>query len=75
VLKGRRFGNFVLVGSRSELPLDWMPRLLAAGPHPAKVVTGRELRDFVAGASVTTDETATPSPPPSKGIFQLRGEG
>jgi spermidine synthase len=75
VLKGRRFGNFVLVGSRSELPLEWMPRLLAAGPHPAKVVTGRELRDFVAGASVTTDDTATPSPPPSKGIFQLRGEG
>ena len=74
VLKGRRFGNFVLVGSRSELPLDWMPRLLAAGPHPAKVVAGKELRDFIAGASVTTDETATPSPPPSKGIFQLRGE-
>ena len=75
VLKGRRFGNFVLVGSRSELPLDWMPRLLASGPHPAKVVAGKELRDFIAGASVTTDETATPSPPPSKGIFQLRGEG
>ena len=74
VLKGRRFGNFVLVGSRSELPLDWMPRLLAAGPHPAKVVAGKELRDFIAGASVTTDETATPSPLPSKGIFQLRGE-
>jgi spermidine synthase len=75
VLKGRRFGNFVMVGSRSELPLDWMPRLLAAGPHPAKVVAGRELRDFIAGASVTTDETATPSPPPSKGIFQLRSGG
>jgi spermidine synthase len=72
VLKGRRFGNFVLVGSRTALPLDWMPRLLAAGPHPAKVVAGSELRDFIAGASVTTDETATPSPPPTKGIFQLR---
>lgn len=75
VLKGRRFGNFVLVGSRSPLPLDWMPRLLAAGPHPAKVVTGRELRDLIAGAAVTTDATATPSPPPSKGIFQLRDGG
>jgi spermidine synthase len=74
VLKGRRFGNFVLVGSRSELPLDWMPRLLAAGPHPAKVVVGSELRDFIAGASVTTDATATPSPPPSKGVFQLRSK-
>ena len=36
VLKGRRFGNFVLVGSRSELPLDWMPRLLAAGRIPRR---------------------------------------
>lgn len=72
VLKGRRYGNLVLVGSRAPLPLEWMPRLLAAGPHPAKVVAGRELRDFVAGAPVTTDETSTPSPPPSRGIFQTR---
>ncbi len=40
VLKGRRYGNLVLVGSRQPLPLTWMPRLLAAGPHPAKVVAG-----------------------------------
>jgi spermidine synthase len=72
VLKGRRYGNLVLVGSRQPLPLTWMPRLLAAGPHPAKVVAGRELRDFIAGAPVTTDETSTPSPPPTRGIFQVR---
>ena len=74
ILKGRRFGNIVLVGSASELPFDWMPRLLAAGPHPSKVVAGAELREFIAGAPVTTDDTATPSPPPSKGIFQV-GQG
>lgn len=72
VLKARRYGNLVLVGSRAPLPLEWMPRLLAAGPHPAKVVAGRELRNFIAGAPVTTDETATPSPPPTRGIFQVR---
>ena len=71
ILKGRRFGNIVLVGSRSELPLEWMPRLLAGGPHPSKVVAGAELRDFIAGASVVTDATATQSPPPSKNIFQV----
>lgn len=71
VLKGRRYGNLVLVGSRVPLPLEWMPRLLAAGPHPAKVVSGAELTRFIAGAPVTTDETATPSPPPTKGIFQV----
>lgn len=71
ILKGRRFGNVVLVGSKSPLPLEWMPRLLAGGPHPAKVVTGRELREWIAGAPIVTDATAIPSPPPSKTIFQV----
>jgi len=72
ILKGRRFGNVVLVGSRSPLPLEWMPRILAGGPHPAKVVAGAELRDFIAGAPIVTDATAIQSPPPAKSIFQVR---
>jgi spermidine synthase len=72
ILKGRRFGNVVLIGSPGRLPLDWMPRLLAGGPHPSKVVTGAELRDWIAGAGIVTDATAIQSPPPSKGIFQVR---
>lgn len=72
VLKGRRFGNFVLVASPSALPLDWMPRLLARGPHPATLVHARSLRDWIAGAAVVTDATALPSPPPSRSVFQLR---
>jgi len=72
VLRGRRFGNFVLVASRSPLPLEWMPRLLARGPHPATLVHGRELRDWIAGAPVVTDQTALPSPPPNRSVFQLR---
>lgn len=72
VLRGRRFGNFVLVASPSSLPLDWMPRLLARGPHPATLVHARELRDWIAGAPVVMDATALPSPPPNRSIFQLR---
>lgn len=72
ILKGKRFGNLVMVGSAAELPFDWMPRLLAAGPHPSKIVTGSELREFVAGAPVVTDGTAIPSPPPTKSVFQVR---
>lgn len=72
ILKGRRFGNVVLIGSPAPLPLDWMPRLLAGGPHPSKVVTGRELTEWIAGAPLSTDATATQSPPPSKNIFQVR---
>jgi hypothetical protein len=71
ILKGRRFGNIVLVGSARPLPFEWMPRLLAAGPHPSKVVAGAELREFIAGAAVVTDATAVPSPPPSKSVFQV----
>ncbi len=65
ILKGKRFGNLVMVGSAAALPFEWMPRLLSAGPHPSKVVMGSELREFVAGAPVVTDATAIPSPPPT----------
>ena len=71
-LKGRRFGNVVLIGSRSPLPTDRMPRLYSSDPLPAKVVHGRELRDFVAGAPVVTDATAVPSPEPSRSVFGAR---
>lgn len=71
VLKGRRFGNVVIVASRKALPMEWMPRLLAGGPHPAKVIEGSELRALIAGASVVLDSSAVQSPPPSKGIFQV----
>ena len=56
--------------SAAPLPLEWMPRLLAGGPHPATVVHDRELRDWIAGAPVVTDATAVPSPPPTRSVFQ-----
>ena len=72
VLKGRRFGNVVLVASAGALPLDWMPRLMARGPHPAAVLAGRELINWIAGAPVVSDQTAVPSPAPSAGLFTAR---
>jgi hypothetical protein len=75
LLKGRRFGNVVFAASHGALPLEWMPRLLAGGPHPAKVVHGRELIDWIAGAPVATDATAVASPPPARSIFQTRQNG
>lgn len=73
VLKGRRFGNIVLVGSPSTVPTEWLPRLLAAGPHPARVVAGDELAQWTLGAAVTTDADATASPEPGRGVFRLGG--
>jgi spermidine synthase len=72
VLKGRRFGNVVLVASRSEALLDMLPRLLAGGPHPAKAVSGTELVEFIASAPIVTDATAVPSPSPNKSIFAVK---
>jgi spermidine synthase len=69
-LKGRRFGNLVIAASASPLPTDWLPRLMAAGPHPAKVAQGSELDEFVRGARVSTDADATASPKPSASVFE-----
>jgi hypothetical protein len=75
VFRSRRFGNFVLVGSPAPLPLEWLPRLLAGGPHPAGLLTGDDLRDWTAGAPITTDDNAQGSPDPNRSIFQRRQGG
>jgi spermidine synthase len=69
VLKGRRFGNLVIAASAAPLPVEWLPRLMAAGPHPAKVAQGAELDAFVQGARPSVDGDATDSPKPSEILF------
>lgn len=72
MLKARRFGNVVMLGCTAPMPLEQIPRRLASDPAPSKLVQGRELSDFIAGALVVTDDTATPSPLPARSIFQVR---
>lgn len=69
VLKGRRFGNLVIAASTSPLPSEWLPRMLAAGPHPAKIAQGAEVAAFVQGAPVVTDQDAVASPRPDASLF------
>jgi spermidine synthase len=71
VLKGRRFGNVVLVGSSDDSIGHWLPRLLAGGPHPAKAVEGAEMKQFISNAPIVLDSTAIPSPTPNKTLFQI----
>jgi spermidine synthase len=59
VLKGRRRGNLVIVGSDQPLPQAAMLRAAAGDPFPARVVTGDELRRFASGAPVVTDAAVT----------------
>lgn len=69
VLRGRRFGNLVLVASDTELPADALTRRAAADPMPGRVLSGAELTRFAAGARPVTDETAGPSPAPPADAF------
>lgn len=69
VLRGRRFGNLVLVAGRRELPLADLVRRVAADPFPARVLAGAPLRRLVRAAVPPTDRTATPSPLPPPGFF------
>lgn len=72
LLKGRRFGNLVIAASPGPLPTEWLPRLMAAGPHPAKVAHGTELAEFTRGVRPATDADATPSPKPAASVFERR---
>ncbi|MGM7668980.1 spermidine synthase [Microbacterium sp. A93] len=69
VLKGRRFGNLVVAASASPLPTEWLPRMLAAGPHPAKIAQDAEVTAFAKGARIVTDADAVASPKPDASIF------
>jgi spermidine synthase len=73
VLKGRRYGNLIVVASAEALPVDDLARLLARNPSPTRVLAGDELTRFVAGAGVLTDATwvdvaAPPSRPGTWGV-------
>ena len=69
VLRGRRFGNLVLVASPEPLPVDALTRRTAGDPMPGRVVYGADLARFTAGAKAVTDATAVPSPAAPPGAF------
>ncbi|MGW0929990.1 spermidine synthase [Streptomyces sp. NPDC002644] len=70
VLRGRRFGNAVLVASDAPLPVAELTRRAAGDPHTARVEHGRALLDFTGGAAPVTDATAVPSPAPPASVFR-----
>ncbi|WP_343233509.1 fused MFS/spermidine synthase [Streptomonospora sp. PA3] len=69
VLRGRRFGNFVLLGSQRPLPVDELTRRAHRDPDMARVLAGELLERFVAGAAPVRDATATDSPLPPDDVF------
>ncbi|QGZ49086.1 MULTISPECIES: spermidine synthase [Streptomyces] len=70
VLRGRRFGNAVLLASDRELPVAELTRRVATDPHPGRVEHGKTLADFTGGAAPVTDAGARPSPVPPASAFR-----
>ncbi|SIN39971.1 spermidine synthase [Micromonospora cremea] len=72
VLRGRRYGNLVLVAGRTTPPVAELTRRAAGDWFPGRVVAGDELDRFAGGAPVVRDADATGSDPPPPGLFSVR---
>ncbi|REF37899.1 spermidine synthase [Thermasporomyces composti] len=66
-LRGRRYGNVLVLASNAPLPLDALTRRLASGAIRARVVPPERVARLVAGLRPLTDPPATPSDRDSSG--------
>ncbi|MCT9080207.1 spermidine synthase [Streptomyces fulvoviolaceus] len=71
VLRGRRFGNAVLVAAHHPLDTAALARRTASDAFPARVEHGPALREFIGGARPVRDADAVPSPEPPDGAFGI----
>ncbi|TWG25666.1 spermidine synthase [Actinoplanes teichomyceticus] len=70
VLRGRRFGNLVVLAGRTPPPVAELARRAAGDWFPGRVET--DLDRFAAGAAPVPDAAAVASPPPPAGLFGNR---
>ncbi|MBQ1096164.1 fused MFS/spermidine synthase [Streptomyces sp. b94] len=71
VLRGRRFGNAVLVAAHRPIDTAALARRTAADAFPARVEHGPALRKLIGDARPVRDEDAVPSPEPPTGAFGI----
>ncbi|MEU6814288.1 fused MFS/spermidine synthase [Streptomyces sp. NPDC046860] len=71
VLRGRRFGNAILLASHRPLATALLSRRTAADAFPARVEHGPSLHEFIGTARPLPDTEATPSPEPPSGAFGI----
>ncbi|WP_406448111.1 fused MFS/spermidine synthase [Streptomyces sp. NBC_00876] len=71
VLRGRRFGNIVLVASQVPVDTAALIRRCAADAFPARVEYGDAAAAFIKGARPVGDEEAVASPEPPDGAFGI----
>jgi Spermine/spermidine synthase domain len=72
VLRGRRFGNLVVAAARHGLPVADLAQRVAGDPFPGRLIHGRELDRFAAGAKPITDARPEPSVAPPPEAFAVR---
>ena len=73
VIKGRRYGNVVVVASHRPLDVDEITRQVGRWPFPSGVLAGAELARRTAAGRALTDGTARPSPAaPAPGAWRVR---
>ena len=70
VLRGRRFGNLVVLAGRIPPPVAELSRRAAGDWFPGRVET--DLDRFTSGWPPATDIDALPSPAPPEGLFSAR---
>ncbi|MGW8952953.1 spermidine synthase [Streptomyces sp. NPDC055709] len=71
VLRGRRFGNAVLIASHTGIDTSALARRTASDVFPARVEHGEALRRFIGDATAVRDENAVASPEPPDGAFSI----
>ncbi|MER5859247.1 fused MFS/spermidine synthase [Streptomyces sp900105245] len=71
VLRGRRFGNAVLVAAHRPPAVAVLARRAAADAFPARVEHGAAVREFIGSARPVDDADAVPSPEPPDGAFGI----
>lgn len=70
-LKGRRFGNVILVGSARPLPVETIAHRAARLAYPYRVVSEARQAQLLRGVATFTDADAEPSPEPPSGALHL----
>ncbi|MFC7310663.1 spermidine synthase [Streptomyces monticola] len=69
VLRGRRFGNAVVVAAHEEPDIAALTRRTAADVFPARVEHGAALRRLIGDARTVREQDAVASPEPPEGAF------
>jgi hypothetical protein len=67
-LKGRRFGNVIIVGAATPLPYADIARRVGSSPFPYRVLRGTRLRQLLADSMAFTDADAEESPEPGRDL-------